>query len=90
MYSAITFFGLINQNYCKFFEFNLGYFATCQCRQKPDKHYVTNSHKIIVDSHLASLGLYWDEIDRHVENNILQYRTLMSIAYMVHDFWLTL
>ena len=46
------------------------YFATCEGRQKPDKHYVTKSRKIIVGSPFTvdSLGLYWDEIDRHIEN----------------------
>ena len=29
---------------------NLIYFATCEARQKPDKHYVTKSLQIIIDS----------------------------------------
>ena len=48
VYFAITFFGLINQNCCGVL--NLIYFTTRGGWQKPDKHYVTKSHKIIVDS----------------------------------------
>ena len=41
---------------------------TCKGRQKPDKHYVTNSQKIIVGRlYIDSQGLYWDEIDCHIE-----------------------
>ena len=67
VYSAVTFFGLINQNYCGFFEFN---FTTCESRLKPDKHYGTslNHKKLLQIAHLDCMGLYWDEIDRQSEN----------------------
>ena len=29
---------------------NLIYLTICEGRQKPDEHYITKSHKIIVDS----------------------------------------
>ena len=35
---------------------NLIYFATCEGRQKPKKHYVIKSHKIIVDSPISYSG----------------------------------
>ena len=35
---------------------NLIYFATCKGRQKPKKHYVIKSHKIIVDSPISYSG----------------------------------
>ena len=65
--SLYTFFGLINKNYSGFF-LTWIYFTTCEFRQKPEKHYATKSHKIIVYSHIDSMGLYWDKIDHHIKN----------------------
>ena len=63
------------------FKFNL--FTTCEGRQKPNKHYVTKSHKIIVNkaAYSDSLGLYWDEIDHHSENILYYIAQYITVSY---------
>ena len=48
VYFVIIFFGLSNKNFWNFL--NRIYFRTREGRQKPEKHCVTKSDKLIVDS----------------------------------------